>query len=165
MGIQLDFVSSDVISSKSSLEKIDFIIEKIKNNVIVILEEGLSPKEEAELIETTMREIDVKDFHGIEFYRIDHKEMRLRDRLANYISGRKTGMTIVGPTRMVEAIKKESDGISVLAKAMKGTGKKGKGGKGSRKNARKDDTKKSEKKKQVKKHKKKPKDTGEKSAE
>jgi hypothetical protein len=116
MEIQLDFVSSDFLMNKRPIEKIDFIIQKIKKNVIVVLEEGLSPQEETELIETTMREIDAKDFHGIEFYRIDHHPTNLRDKLANYISGRKTGLTIVGPTRMVEAIKRDPNGISMLAK-------------------------------------------------
>jgi hypothetical protein len=116
MEIQLDFVSSDFLTNKRPIEKIDFIIRKIKKNVIVVLEEGLSPQEETELIETTMREIDAKDFHGIEFYRIDHQPSSLRDKLANYISGRKTGLTIVGPTRMVEAIKRDPNGISMLAK-------------------------------------------------
>lgn len=116
MEIQLDFISSDFLTTKRSIEKIDFIIQKIKKNVIVVLEEGLSPQEETELIETTMREIDTKDFHGIEFYRIDHAPTGLRDKIANYISGRKTGLTIVGPTRMVETIKRDPNGISMLAK-------------------------------------------------
>jgi hypothetical protein len=114
--IQLDFVSSDFLTNKRPIEKIDFIIQKIKKNVIVVLEEGLTPQEETELIETTMREIDAKDFHGIEFYRIDHQPGTLRDKLASYISGKKSGMTIVGPTRMVEAIKRDPNGISMLAK-------------------------------------------------
>ena len=116
MEIQLDFISSDFLMNKRPIEKIDFIIQKIKKNVIVVLEEGLNPQEETELIETTMREIDAKDFHGIEFYRIDHPPGSLRDKLANYISGKKTGLTIVGPTRMVEAIKRDPNGISMLAK-------------------------------------------------
>lgn len=116
MEIQLDFVSSDFLKTKGSVEKIDFILQKIKNNVIVVLEEGLTPQEETGLIETTMREIDAKDFHGIEFYRIDHSPSGLRDKIASYISGKKSGMTIVGPTRMVEAIKRDPNGISVLAK-------------------------------------------------
>jgi hypothetical protein len=115
MKIQLDFIPSDSLASKGSVEKIDLILQRIKKNIIVVLEEGLSPKEETELIEATMREINAKDFHGIEFYRLDHK-MRIRDRIADYISGRRSGLTIVGPTRMVEAIKKESDYISMLAK-------------------------------------------------
>jgi len=114
--IQLDFISSDFLTNKRPIEKINFIIQKIKNNVIVVLEEGLSPQEETELIEATMREIDAKDFHGIEFYRIDHQPSSIRDKLASYISGKKSGLTIVGPTRMVEAIKRDPNGISMLAK-------------------------------------------------
>lgn len=118
MEIQLDFVSSNILSEKDTLEKISFILDRIKRNIIVVLEEGLAPEEETELIEATMREIDTKDFHGIEFYRLDHKSGRLRDKIADYIAGKKTGMTIVGPTRMVEAFKKEENYISVLAKGI-----------------------------------------------
>ncbi len=118
MKIQLDFISSDKLSQMRAMEKIDFIIDKIKNNIIVVLEEGLSPQEEKELIEATMREIDLENFHGIEFYRIDHKHS-FRDKLAEYISGRRSsGLTIVGPTRTIEAIKREADCISMIAKAL-----------------------------------------------
>ncbi len=116
MEVRLDFVSSDMLAGKGRIEKIDFIIERIKKNIIVVLEQGLDPVEEAELIEASMREIDAKDFHGIEFYRIDHRSERLRDRIAEYIAGRRSGLTIVGPTRMVEAIKKEKDYVSMLAR-------------------------------------------------
>ncbi len=138
MDIRLDFVSSDTLAEKGTMEKISFILDKIKQNVIVVLEEGLAPEEETELIEATMREIDTKDFHGIEFYRMDHKAGRLREKIADYISGRKSGITIVGPTRMVEAIKKEEDYISMFAKGVtvrkpKAKGKKSKKGKATKK--------------------------------
>jgi len=71
MEIQLDFVSAETLARKGSAEKISFILDKIKRNIIVVLEEALEPQEEAELIEATMREIDAEEFHGIEFYRID----------------------------------------------------------------------------------------------
>lgn len=119
MEIQLDFISSSMLSTKGTVEKIDLILDRIKRNVIVVLEEGLRPWEEAELIEATMRDIDSKDFFGIEFYRIDSKEQGLRDKIAEFIAGKKTGMTIVGPTRMVEAIKREPDYISMLARSEK----------------------------------------------
>jgi len=115
MELQLDFVSAETLANKKKMEKISFIIEKIKNNVILILEEALDPEEEAELIEATMREIDTENFHGIEFYRIDHQRS-LRDKIASYIAGRKVGLTIVGPTRVIEAIKREPDYISMLAR-------------------------------------------------
>lgn len=116
MEVQLDFVSSESLASKGSMEKVTFILERIKKDIIVVLEEGLSPTEETELIEATMREIDAENFHGIEFYRLDHKARNLRDRIASYIAGKRIGLTIVGPTRMVEAIKKEPNYISMLAK-------------------------------------------------
>ncbi len=118
MEIRLDFVSADTLAEKGTMEKIDFILQRIRRNVIVVLEEGLDPREEAELIEATMRKIDTKDFHGIEFHRMDHKSERLRDKIADYISGKHTGLTIVGPTRMVEAIKREEDHVSMLAKGI-----------------------------------------------
>lgn len=116
MELQLDFIPSDALASKSTLEKIELILNRIKRNVIVVLEEGLNPREEVELIEASMREIDVKNFHGIEFYRIDHKNSDIRERIASYISGKKPGITIVGPTRVVEKIKKQPDCISMFAK-------------------------------------------------
>lgn len=117
MEVQLDFISSASLQEKGRYEKIKFIVEKIKKNIIVVLEEALDPREEAELIEVTMSEIDVEEFHGIEFYRMDHGSPTLRDKIAGYISGKKRpGLTIVGPTRMIEAIKREPNYLSMLAK-------------------------------------------------
>ncbi|NOZ58921.1 MAG: DUF2073 domain-containing protein [Euryarchaeota archaeon] len=116
MEVQLDFVSAETLARKGSAEKISFILDKIKRNIIVVLEEALEPREEAELIEATMREIDAEEFHGIEFYRIDSRARGLREKIAEYISGRRHGLTIVGPTRLIEAIKREPDYISMLMK-------------------------------------------------
>lgn len=115
MDIRLDFISAETLASKSRMDKINLILERIRSNVILILEEALDPKEEAELIEATMREVDSEKFYGIEFYRIDHQD-NLREKIASYISGRKSGLTIVGPTKLVEAIKKEPDHVSMLAR-------------------------------------------------
>jgi hypothetical protein len=116
MEIQLDFISSETMRNKTSKEKIAFILERIKKNVIVVLEEGLTPQEETGLIEATMKEIDAKDFHGIEFYRMDHRITGIREKIASLIAGKKSGLTIVGPTRIVETIKREPDYISMFAK-------------------------------------------------
>jgi len=130
-----------MLRTKNSEERLKFIMKKVKKNVILVLEEGLDPMEEAKLIESTMGEIDSKDFFGIEFYRMDHSEKGVLDWLAKYVpqgqkkkirkyvSGkrtgalgkylnrRKSGLTIVGPTRMVEKIKKQKSGyVSMLAK-------------------------------------------------
>lgn len=114
--IRLDFVPTEMLARKASDEKLTMILSKVKENIIVVLEEALTPQEEAILIERAMSQIDSKDFFGIEFYRMGHKERGLLDKLSNLLSKRKSGITIVGPTRMVEAIKKEPDHISVFAK-------------------------------------------------
>ncbi|MFQ6051023.1 MAG: DUF2073 domain-containing protein [Candidatus Hydrothermarchaeota archaeon] len=117
-GIQLDFVSSKVLSEKTTMEKIEYIMDRVKVGTIVVLEEGLNPVEEAELIETTMREIDMDKFHGIEVYRIQghEKTKGIKSIFGSVIGKKSKGLTIIGPTNYVEAIKKEPDFLSMLAK-------------------------------------------------
>ena len=50
------------------------IVERVKNGDLVVIEGGLTPEEEAELIETTMREIDVDNFMGIDIYTLEKDE-------------------------------------------------------------------------------------------
>ncbi len=114
--IRLDFVPSEMLYRKTTEEKLNMILSKVKKNIIVVLEESLTPIEEAYLIEQAMGEIDSKNFFGIEFYRIGHRDYTLIERLSNYLTKKRSGITIVGPTRMVEAIKKEPEHISLFAK-------------------------------------------------
>ncbi|MFQ5975800.1 MAG: DUF2073 domain-containing protein [Candidatus Hydrothermarchaeales archaeon] len=126
--IQLNFISSDALATKSPDEKRQLILDKIRDNIIVVLEEALDPKEEADLIKTTMEEINSKDFFGIEFYRMDSQKQSVLERVGKFFSERgikgvekyipksRRGLTIVGPSRVVEGIKKESGYVSMLAK-------------------------------------------------
>ncbi len=126
--IQLNFISSEALATKSPEEKRQLILDKIRDNIIVVLEEALDPKEEADLIKTTMEEINSKDFFGIEFYRMDHQKQGVLERLGKFFTNhgirgvekvlptRRRGLTIVGPSRIVEAIKKESGYVSMFAK-------------------------------------------------
>jgi len=126
--IQLNFISSDALATKSPEEKRQLILDKIRNNIIVVLEEALDPEEEVDLIKTTMEEINSKDFFGIEFYRMDSQKQNVFDRLGKFFTNhgingvdkilpkRRRGLTIVGPSRVVEAIKKESGYVSMFAK-------------------------------------------------
>ncbi len=126
--LQLNLISSEVLKTKTPEEKRQLILDKIRSNIIVILEEALDPAEEADLIKTTMEEINSKDFFGIEFYRMDHQKQGVLERMGKffsdhgikgidkYIPKNRRGLTIVGPSRMVEAIKKESDYVTMLAK-------------------------------------------------
>lgn len=115
--IRLDFIPSEMLLRKNTDDKLEMILSKVKENIIVVLEEALTPQEEANLIQQAMEEINSKDFFGIEFYRMGHRDAGLLEKLSNFLTKRRSGITIVGPTRMVEAIKKEPDHISVFARA------------------------------------------------
>ena len=67
-GLKMDFLSSSALESSTSMEKVSMIVDRVKKGDLVVIEGGLTPEEEAELIETTMREIDVENFMGIDIY-------------------------------------------------------------------------------------------------
>lgn len=100
--------------------------EKIKSeglkNLISILEEGsiiltdakLTAKEEADLIEETMKNVSDK-FAGIEMSSLDLSKSKangiekFRGALAEKITGKKRGLTIIGPARIVRKIEKNPE--------------------------------------------------------
>lgn len=110
-GLKMDFLSSDALSTHTSMEKISMIIERVKGGNLVVLEGGLSPEEEAELIETTMREIDIENFMGIDIYTLE------KDKKALFgISKKKAvGLTIIGPANIMKNVNKQSNFLSMIA--------------------------------------------------
>jgi len=110
-GLKMDFLSSDALLSQSSMEKVSMIVERVKRGDLVIIEGGLTPEEEAELIETTMREIDIENFMGIDIYTLEKDKKSLFG-----ISKKKTiGLTIIGPANVMKTVKKKSNFISMIA--------------------------------------------------
>lgn len=107
----MDFLSSDALLSRSSMEKISMIIERVKGGDLVIIEGGLTPEEEAELIETTMREIDIENFMGIDIYTLE------KDKKTFFgISTKKiVGLTIIGPANVMKKVNKKSNFLSMIA--------------------------------------------------
>ncbi|MEL7669974.1 DUF2073 domain-containing protein [Methanobacterium sp.] len=110
-GLKMDFLSSDALSTHTSMEKISMIVERVKGGNLVVIEGGLSPEEEAELIETTMREIDIENFMGIDIYTLE------KDKKALFgISKKKTvGLTIIGPANIMKDVNKQSNFLSMIA--------------------------------------------------
>lgn len=110
-GLKMDFLSSDALLKQSSMEKVSMIVERVKGGDLVIIEGGLTPEEEAELIETTMREIDIENFMGIDIYTLE------KDKKSFFgISKKKTiGLTIIGPANVMKTVKKKSNFISMIA--------------------------------------------------
>jgi len=109
--LKMDFISSDALKTKSSIEKISMIVDKVKNGELLVIEGGLEPEEEAELIETTMREIDVENFVGIDIYTLEKDESSFFG-----LSKKKTvGITIIGPANVMKTVKRKSNFLSMVA--------------------------------------------------
>ena len=73
--VRMDIVSKTRLSSMTAMEKIRLILDSVHTGKIIVLEWGLTPEEEAKLIEVTMSEITHDDFIGIEIesYPYQHK--------------------------------------------------------------------------------------------
>jgi len=119
-GVTIEFLSKEKLETDAFDEKLDFVLEKVKDDAVVVLSEAWTPKEKRELIQTSMEEID-DDFPGVEFMGLDSASSRLEK--AREIVYKKflkeeyrSGITIVGNSRVMEKIKEERDSVSFLAK-------------------------------------------------
>jgi len=120
-GVQLDLLSGARLSKMTTMEKIRFIIDSVKDRNIVILEEGLTPDEESKLVEVTMSEIDPDGFSGIEIesYPPEQEESSgLMDKLSSSLGRKsepdKTSLTVIGPSDELQTIQKDESLIQAL---------------------------------------------------
>ena len=104
--VKFDLITQKKLKKMNTEEKIDFLLEEVKKDKILILERGLNPIEETKLIETTMSRIDQETFVGIELEsyeaepdadeKIWHKLLK-RDTI-------KPRITVIGPAEMMKTI-------------------------------------------------------------
>lgn len=112
-GVQLNLISKEKLEKMSSMEKLRMILDEVKAGTIVVLESGLTPEEEAKLIELTMLEIDHENFVGIEVETYPQKSGGLLSKLL----GRKEGrLTVIGPANRLKTLIKGEDVIRALVK-------------------------------------------------
>jgi hypothetical protein len=132
--IKMDFISSSMLNGKTGKKKINFILSKVKNGSILVMNGVLNPEEEIELIKETMRRVD-DGFPGIEvcslkkeakgwqqfFETLSEEGEKVQDYIWRGITGKpvktnlKTGLTLVGPAKLIKGVKKNPDSFSVLA--------------------------------------------------
>lgn len=110
-GLKMDFLSSDALITQSSIEKVSMIVSRVKGGDLVIIEGGLTPGEEAELIETTMREIDIENFVGIDIYTLEKDKKSL----FGFSKKKTVGLTIIGPANIMKEVKRKSNFLSMIA--------------------------------------------------
>lgn len=126
--LKMDFVSSSTLNGKGS-NRISFILNRVKNGSILVTDAVLHPSEEMDLIKETMRRVD-DGFPGIEVCSLKKQTKgvelfseRLFDQVErvqkifgmNPRSGLRTGITLIGPAKIIKRIKKNPDSFSVLA--------------------------------------------------
>jgi hypothetical protein len=110
MKIGLDLISADRISSMTRMEKIRLILDTVQMGNIIVLERGLTPKEEATLIEATMNEIS-SEFTGIEIESYPYKH---QGGLRRFFGKQKPPLTLIGPADKLKMIKKDDGLISAV---------------------------------------------------
>jgi hypothetical protein len=114
MEVKLKLISKEMLEEMPTMEKLRMILNEVKSGKIVVLESGLTPEEEAKLIEQTMLEIDHETFVGIEIETYPQKSSGLFGKL---FKGKKEGrLTIIGPANRLKTLERREDLIEALVK-------------------------------------------------
>jgi hypothetical protein len=130
MKLKIDFVSSVKLNGKPQKKKINYILGRVKDGSILVMDGVMSPEEEMDLIKETMRRVD-NGFPGIEVCSLK-KQLKgfnqlfellsiRREKFWNWLTKKqsqtnlKTGMTLIGPAKLIKKIKKNPDSFSVMA--------------------------------------------------
>ncbi|MFB6269460.1 MAG: DUF2073 domain-containing protein [Halobacterium sp.] len=114
-GVQIDLISAERMSGKTSMEKIRMILDSVRDGKIVVLEAGLTPDEESKLIEVTMTEINPDDFTGIEIESFPQSEANNTSLLGRLMGREETSkLTVIGPANQIQSLHKDETLISAL---------------------------------------------------
>lgn len=116
---QIELLTPRALHGKTSQQKLNFILQTMrKTDKILVLEEPLTPQEEAKLIELTMESIDNtsnKRFTGIEVATLGASDVTdIKTRLVKLLGGRPSGLTVIGPSKIVKQIKKDPHKLNLL---------------------------------------------------
>lgn len=114
MDIQIEFLSTSVLADKQGKAKTEFILENIKENKIIVLEDPLTPHEEKMLIEETMKRITTK-FPGIEISTLGVETDGFKTRIIKFLGGKTGGITVIGPSKLVKEVTRDPQRIKLLA--------------------------------------------------
>jgi len=119
-GVTIEFLSKEKLTTEDFDKKLELVLEKVKDDAVLVLEEAWMPEEKRELIQKSMEEID-EDFPGVEFMGLDSTSSKIQ-KAKNIIYSKvlkdeyRRGITIVGNSRVMDKIKEERDSVSFLAK-------------------------------------------------
>ena len=109
--IQINMISANKLQAMSTMDKIRLILDDVSSGRIVILEKGLNPREEAQLIEHTMLRIRDTAFYGIE---IQSYPRSCKPSPWKILRKEDNRVTVIGPANRLRTLKKEKDVISAV---------------------------------------------------
>jgi hypothetical protein len=110
--IQINMISASKLQAMSTMDKIRLILDDVSSGRIVILERGLDPKEEAQLIEHTMLKIRDTQFYGIEIQSYPREKKPSPWNILRRDNGNR--VTVIGPADRLKTVRKEKDLISAI---------------------------------------------------
>jgi len=119
--IKMDFISMKSLTGKTTDEKIEQILDTVKNGHLVVLNEALDADEEAKLVTATMEDI-TGEFTGIEFCTMPTGSSVFQTILFDFLEKVlrrdivRPGLTLVGPSKIISEIKRDPDAFYVSAK-------------------------------------------------
>ena len=94
-------------------------VKDMQENTIIVVDAKLSAAEEAYIIEETMKKVS-EHFSGIELSSLDLTNQealsnfeKIKNRFIEMIIGKKRGLTIVGPAKIIHRIKKNPEELLV----------------------------------------------------
>lgn len=120
-GVNINLISTSKLDRMPSTEKIHFIIDEVMQGKILVLERGLTPREETALIEETMRRIDPDStFIGIEMQSYGQEEAKGWSRIVNKKRSGRPRMAVVGPADKLRTIHKDNQQIQAMIVAPEG---------------------------------------------
>lgn len=121
-GIKINLVSKTFFETLAAPEKIRFILEEVGAGKVLVLEQGLTPPEEAQLIQATMGQIDQDRFIGIEMQSYAQDAQGRWTRMLNGGRRARPRMVVVGPADRLRTVSKDSHSIQAVILAPGGVG-------------------------------------------
>ncbi|MBN2603908.1 MAG: DUF2073 domain-containing protein [Candidatus Thermoplasmatota archaeon] len=108
-GISVNLVSRQKLEEFSTDEKLEFILNEIRNGKVLVLENGLTSVEQASLIQQTMEKIEQDTFIGIEMEGYGEEKASFLQKILGKI--KKPRMTVIGPADLLKTVRKDSNMI------------------------------------------------------
>jgi hypothetical protein len=98
MSIRVEFLAKSMFADCSAEEKITHILNQIRQKKIIVLEGGLTPIEQAELIKHTMMTIDYESFVGVEMISFSERKTKI----FRTFKKNDPSLIVIAPSELVE---------------------------------------------------------------